>query len=323
MSKGIIFHWGLYSVGGYDSVSSARRRRMQNGSEWYLKRLTEKGDYRPLSGWKETQKFHKENFGDKDYYEAFTPVFERESLKCDFDKWMEVAKKYGATYVIITSKHHDGYCLWKHQRDLVGDFCKSARSHGLKVGIYYSWSEFGKTITVKYLDEVIKPQMKELKKYNPDIWWFDGHWDIKSKVAKDTINDILKSLKKTEVEINDRIPDKSLATFFNHEDRYLPEEKESNWESIQTIGFSWGYNRDQKKGDYKTHEEIVKMEKKVNKLGGRFLVNLGPLPDGSLVKEEVDALLGSSKDKINKKINECIDILERKGYTIKREECFK
>lgn len=289
--KGIIFHWGLYSVGGYDSVSSARRRRMQNGSEWYLKRLTEKGDYRPISGWKETQQYHKENFGNNDYYTSFTPIFERESLKCDFTEWMEVAKKYGASYVILTSKHHDGYCLWKGNRDLVGEFCNTARRYNLKVGIYYSWSEFGKTITVKYLNEVIKPQINDLKKYKPDIWWFDGHWDIKTKIAKDTINDIVKSLKG---EINDRIPDTSLATFFNHEDRYLPDEKqEHEWESIQTIGLSWGYNRDQQKEDYKTYKQIKKLEKKVSTLGGRFLVNLGPRPDGSLVKDEVDALLSS------------------------------
>jgi alpha-L-fucosidase len=298
MSKGIIFHWGLYSVGGYDSVSSARRRRMQNGSEWYLKRLTEKGDYRPISGWKETQKYHKENFGDDDYYTAFTPVFEKESKKCDFKEWMEVAKNYGASYVIITSKHHDGYCLWKGKKDLILDFCNTARLYNLKVGIYYSWSEFGKSITIKYLNEVIKPQMEELKKYKPDIWWFDGHWDIKTKIAKDTINNIVKSLKG---EINDRIPDKSLATFYNHEDRYLPEEKlDYEWESIQTIGLSWGYNRDQKKSDYKTHKDIVKLEKKVSKLGGRFLINLGPRPDGSLVKEEVNALVFEHKKKSKK-----------------------
>jgi alpha-L-fucosidase len=69
--------------------------------------------------------------------------------------------------------------------------------------------------------------------------------------------------------------------------------KPHEWESIQTIGLSWGYNRDQQKEDYKTYKQIKKLEKKVSTLGGRFLVNLGPRPDGSLVKDEVDALLSS------------------------------
>lgn len=59
MDFGLIFHWGIYSITAYDDPISAKRRRMQNGSEWYLKRLLEDGRFRPISGWKETQEDYK------------------------------------------------------------------------------------------------------------------------------------------------------------------------------------------------------------------------------------------------------------------------
>jgi hypothetical protein len=58
---GCIFHLGIYSVMGFDDIKSSRKRNLKNGSEWYLKRLIEKGNYRPVSGWKETQEYHKNN----------------------------------------------------------------------------------------------------------------------------------------------------------------------------------------------------------------------------------------------------------------------
>ena len=64
---GVIFHWGLYSVPAYDDTKSCKKRSIQNGSEWYLRRLRETGTFRPISGWKETQEFHKANYGDKPY----------------------------------------------------------------------------------------------------------------------------------------------------------------------------------------------------------------------------------------------------------------
>lgn len=195
---GVIFHWGIYSVPAYDTIVSAKRRRTQNGSEWYAKRLSEKGGFRPISGWKETQEYHKQKYGDAKY-SAFADSFKAEKYNTvgdnkdvktanaitEVDKWMLLAKSIGATYVILTSKHHDGFCLWPTsttnfnsmktgaKQDLLAIFKAAALRHNLKFGIYYSWSEFNIGCTKKYMDEVVKPQIKELIAYKADRWWFD------------------------------------------------------------------------------------------------------------------------------------------------------
>ena len=73
-SFGIIFHWGVYSVPAYDDPTSAARRKIQNGSEWYAKRLSETGAFRPVTGWKETQEHHKKLYGAASY-EDFASKF--------------------------------------------------------------------------------------------------------------------------------------------------------------------------------------------------------------------------------------------------------
>lgn len=302
---GLIFHWGLYSITAYDDPISARRRRIQNGSEWYLKRLMEKGTYRPIAGWQQTQTYHHEEFNDFPYYDL-AQFFDMDRL-WNPDDWMQLAKEVGASYVILTTKHHDGFCLWPTKtasphtdEDYVTRFVASARRHHLKVGLYYSWSEFGQRCTKDYLDTIALPQVEELKQYQPDIWWFDGHWDVTTKYACQKIRNFIVSLG-SNVEINDRLykdtrwDDPSFlgeATYRVYGDRHIPVEKPNiPWEHINTIGLSWGLNLAQEDRDYKTGEEIFDLYCEIHDKGGRFLLNLGPDCDGYLDKQEVQPLL--------------------------------
>lgn len=92
MSFGIIFHWGIYSVPAFDDPKSASRRKTQNGSEWYLKRLmTQEGAYRPVSGWKETQAYHAEHYPEMKY-EDFASQFSPTSW--DPDTWMKLCPNW-------------------------------------------------------------------------------------------------------------------------------------------------------------------------------------------------------------------------------------
>lgn len=299
---GLIFHWGLYSVSAYDDILCAKRRKMQNGSEWYKKRLLENSDYRPISGHIQTKDFHEKNFKNLKY-EDFSEKFTAENWNPY--EWMFFAKSIGASYVILTSKHHDGFCLWNTKTtlhnscktasklDILKMFETSAKKFGLKFGIYYSWCEFGKNFTIDYVNNVVEPQIKELVKYNPDIWWFDGHWEIKTKYATNKINNIIDNLKKINlnVEINDRIPDKNKSTFFNFTDRYIPTENPNcKWEHINTLGYSWGLNKEQKEKDYKTVNELCKLYEITKNFNGNFLLNLGPDADGTLCKHETELL---------------------------------
>ena len=296
---GLILHWGLYSVPCFDDIKSARRRKLQNGSEWYLRRLQEDGKYRPISGWKETQEF---NDG-KNYEDFANDFFQVEDPKEVMDSWMKLANDVGASYVILTAQHHDGFCLWKdHSVDLVQLFKNSATAHNLRFGIYYSWFTFAKSCTIKYMREKVIPDIEDLKKYEPDIWFFDGDWEIKTQSAAKIVDSLCEELSG---EINDRIGHKNLredpnylgfSTYRTYGDREIPKtEPNVPWESIQTIGISWGRNTQQEKQDYKSGEDLLAIYNEIVSKGGRLLLNLGPDKDGKLDKLEIKALKNFSK----------------------------
>lgn len=234
--------------------------------------------------------------------------------KENIEEWMKLALELNCKYVILTSRHHDGYCNWNtntttfkyNKFDILKIFQELAIKYKLLFGIYYSWFEFNTPITIKYFDNIIIPQIEELKKYNPDIWWFDGHWELKTKYVNDKVINICKELKKLnpQVQINDRISGKlkgvtsyndlnylGESTFRNYDDRTLLQETVNvPWESIQTIGLSWGRNKYQSKDDYKTAIELNEIWKQVKKYKGRLLINVGPNYDGSLDENEVKIL---------------------------------
>lgn len=290
---GVIIHYGLYSVPAFDSDPA--RRSIKNGSEWYYKRLTETGKYRPVSGWKETQTFHKKHYDGNDYFSF------REGITITEDKvemWIQQAVAIKAKYVIITTKHHDGFCLYSSkinphsEQDVVGWVAKHARAAGLKFGAYYSWMEWPTSFTKTYMEEVVEPQINEIqKKYKPDIWWFDGNWAIKSQVCKDKVALICKKLRKanSQVQMNDRGAE-DFATFQSFEKKLPENNVGGKWEYIDTIGDSWGYNAHAKKEKYKSGKDLYQSCRKVTSMGGNFTINIGPKADGSLSKNEAAAL---------------------------------
>ena len=221
---------------------------------------------------------------------------------------MALAKQIGASYVVLTTRHHDGYCLWPtataaphSTRDLVGAFVEAARKAGLRAGLYYSWSEFDKSCTLPYMREVVVPQVRELQRYQPDLWWFDGHWAVKSKGGLEIVRELCASLRKDkpDVELNDRLGGKEyedpthlgLATYRVYEDRALPDTVPTvPWEHVNTVGLSWGRNHSQQPADYKSVEQLQALRAKVEAMKGRFLLNLGPDANGELDECEVARL---------------------------------
>ena len=134
---GIFIHWGLYSVPSYSARNSY--------SEWFLKGLQ--------SGDTVRTGFMKTVYGDNFSYNDFAPLFKAELF--DAAQWAKLFKDSGAGYVVMVSKHHDGYCLWPSKyarnwnsvdvgpkRDLVGELTRAVRAEGLKMGLYYSLPEW-------------------------------------------------------------------------------------------------------------------------------------------------------------------------------------
>ncbi len=200
---GIFIHWGVYSVPAWREVTEGR---YASYAEWYYARVM----FDKQGG---GQEFHARNFGKDFEYRDFAPFFRAELF--DPDQWADLFARAGAKYVVLTSKHHDGYCLWPTKspykegwnsmdvgpkRDLVGDLAKAVREKGLRMGLYYSIIEWETNWTHrtetgyfipkrlvdkygipedKYIDDHMIPQLKELvMTYQPAVIFGDaGEWD--------------------------------------------------------------------------------------------------------------------------------------------------
>lgn len=297
MEYGIIVHYGLYSYYGYDDVNSAKRRKTQNGSEWYYGRLIDNNEFRPISGHQSTKQFHKKNHGDIDYFDNLNKITNDENK---VKLWVHVAKTKGATHIILTSKHHDGVLLFhskteshKSEMDICKVFSDECKKQNIQFGFYYSWFEFGVPFTKTYFQNYCVPHLEELLKYEPNYMWFDGDWKITQKTIQKNIRDIVKIMKARNILVNDRLGKQNvdLASYRVFLDRFIPEQKlDLKWQHVNTIGYSWGFNKMQSITDYKTKSEILNLYNQVSELGGSFLINVGPNNNADIIEEELEAL---------------------------------
>lgn len=300
---GIIIHWGIYSVPGFDDRDSVSRRRIKNGSEWYAERLTR--TFRETKADKLTKEFHEENYGDKSYRDLVR-YFKARDFSAS--RWADFFEEIGAKYVILTTKHHDGFCLWDTKTtkfnsvtktphiNIVEELSKELRARDIKVGFYYSLMEFGRNFSKKYLNEIVKPQLRELRRYRPDIYFFDEDWIATSEQWD--LEQFLNKVHKEGAIVNDRLgKDKELEGDYNNfEDRFIPEKRlKTPWEHINTIGNSWGINYYQKRSDYKSATLLKELYDEVHIKGGNFCLNLGPDSDGNFDPHEEKIIRKFSK----------------------------
>jgi alpha-L-fucosidase len=230
----------------------------------------------------------------------------------DPQQWAAVFKKSGARYVVLTSKHHEGYCLWNSaeadrdwqrpwnavtgtpQRDLLGDLSNSVRAAGLKMGYYYSLYEWFNPLYLadkkRYVTEHMIPQFKDLvTKYKPSIIFSDGEWELSDTAWHS--EELLAWLFNTspvakEVVVDDRWGNNTRGK--NTGATYTTSEYGSGmdanviWEESQGIGHSYGYNRNEKLEDYKTSHQLVLMLVDIVSRGGNLLLDIGPTADGRI-----------------------------------------
>lgn len=309
---GVIIHWGVYSVPGYDDVASARTRKIQNGSEWYLRRLTGPTNARMTSGSMETRAYHGAHFPEMRYVD-FAPHFT--ASKWNPREWVHFLKQCGIQYIILTAKHHDGFCLWpngrKHRstglpwnsgeigprRDVVGEMATATREAGLVFGLYYSLMEWDYPSTLKsfdYISEIVHRDLEDLRlRYHPSIWWMDGDWT--HTMADWRLGSWLDRIHAEGAITNDRLGKDHTATtgdFQNHRDRFLPSTPlPSKWENVMTIGYSWGRNYQQTLTDYKSGADLTSIFIDTLTRGGNMLINFGPDREGSPDPFEAQSLI--------------------------------
>ena len=204
---GVFLHWGLYSVPAWaPRVPDIQTILRQQGPAWMLRN-------NPYAEWyantvqlpgSPTRRHHDATYGPEFAYDGFVPMFEKASATADLTALASVCRSAGARYVVLTTKHHDGYCLWptavRHPlkgayhagRDLVGDLSKAVRDQGLRMGLYYSggydWP-YNKVVMRGLADALLagptgedysryaEAHVRELvTRYRPSVLWNDIGW---------------------------------------------------------------------------------------------------------------------------------------------------
>src|SRR6185436_9487467 len=194
---GVFIHWGVYSVPAFAPKGEY--------AEWYWERLRAPGNpaaARDQEIRRETRAFHERVYGRDFQYPDFAPQFRAEMF--DADQWADILQRSGAKYVVLVSKHHDGFALWPSReanqswgrpwnsvdvgpkRDLVGELSAAVRRRGLEMGFYYSLYEWFNPLWLSgdrqaYVERHLFPQFKDLvTRYQPSVIFADGEWSLPS-----------------------------------------------------------------------------------------------------------------------------------------------
>lgn len=289
---GMFIHWGVYAV----PAGTHEGQQIKGIGEWIM-----------LNG-----KIPAATY--KNYAAKFT------ASKYDPAAWAALAKRAGMRYMVITSKHHDGFALFDSKvsdwdavdaaaakRDLIKPLAEAARKEGLRFGLYYSqaqdwthpggakyhqkegesWDPATAGSFDTYLQTIAGPQVKEiLSNYKPDILW----WDTPQWMNKERAEPLVRHLSL----VPGIIHNNRLGGGFNG-DTETPEQhipatgfKDRDWEVCMTMNDTWGYKSYDH--NWKSTGTILHQLCDIVSKGGNFLLNVGPTAEGEIPKESIERL---------------------------------
>ncbi|MFP5211102.1 MAG: alpha-L-fucosidase [Acidobacteriota bacterium] len=314
---GIFIHWGLYSVPGWAPLSHPEHdfknvNYIVNNpyAEWYLNVMRI-----PDSP---TQIYHREHYGANFGYYEFAPIFNRESKKWDPNQWATIFRETGARYVVLTTKHHDGFTLWpsttvnpnpsipqseRHaERDIVGELTAAVRRQGMKMGLYYSggydWTFNSGPIETAADYQSVKPethaygeyafaQIHELiQRYHPAVLWNDIDWPKTGRamqVEADYYNAVPDGV------VDDRFGIKH-ADFVSPEYQKMDKISAKKWEECRGLGQSFGYNRAEGEKQTIAPGDLVALLVDIVSKNGNLLLDVGPEDDGTIPPVQMERL---------------------------------
>jgi alpha-L-fucosidase len=241
---------------------------------------------------------------------------------------VELAKQAGCGYVVLTSRHHNGWSLYRtahsdwsvamtpYAGDPVRELMDATRAAGLRAGLYYSLSDWhhpdypawaddmqpyqlGRTPALPTEEQAerfrayLMAQLEELATgYGPiSEWWFDGQWERPTQWwHPEEIRALLQRLSPGCI-INDRLPNN--GDFATPEQFVPPKPLDGRWETCLTMNHSWGHVPED--SDYKSTRELVHTLCEIAGRGGNLLLNVSPRGDGSLPPEQVERLQGMAR----------------------------
>jgi len=226
-------------------------------------------------------------------------------------EWAALAKAAGMKYMVMTTKHHEGFCLWDTKlhdynaakqgpgRDLVREYVEACREFGLRIGFYYSlmdwhhpdgarcaYDEAARKRFVTFTREAVRELMTNYGKI--DILWYDVAWPLGSPDAWESweTNQMVRKLQ-PHIIINNR--SQLEEDFGTPEEHIQAAEKGRAWEACMTFNGSWGWQYAPPE-DWHSVRKVIEMLRTCTAGGGNLLLNVGPKPDGSLPEEAVERL---------------------------------
>ena len=299
---GIFVHWGVYSVPSWAPNTGDVYSKY---AEWYWYRLNPEDKDGGLF-----RKHHKETYGPNFKYQDFAGAFKAEMF--DPSQWADIFYNSGAKYVVLTSKHHEGFALWPSaqsvnwnsvdigpHRDICKELSDAVRQKGIRMGFYYSLYEWHHplyhTDIHRYVDEHMLPQLKDLVvKYKPDVVWADGEWEHPSRMwrSEEFLAWLYNESPVSEtVVVNDRWGEETRSkhgSFYTTEYDLIHDDDSKDavfthpWEECRGIAGSFGYNRNENLEDYSSTEELIHILTDKVSRGGNLLLNVGPTSDGRI-----------------------------------------
>jgi alpha-L-fucosidase len=285
---GLFIHWGLYSI----PAGEWKGKPVAGIGEWIMNRAKiPVKEYEPLAA-------------------QFNPA------KFNAEEWVQMAQDAGMKYLVITSKHHDGFAMYRSEvskynvfdatpwhHDPLKDLAAACARHGIRFGLYYSqaqdWHEpngvgnawdFGpddKKDFDQYLRGKAEPQVKELLTgYGPIcLVWFDTPYLMNGDRGQRFI-DLVHSLQPATL-IDGRLG--SEGDYRSMHDNEIPNEVlAGDWEVPATLNHTWGFKKDD--SDWKSPEDLTFKLADIVSKGGNYLLNVGPTSEGVIPQASQDNL---------------------------------
>jgi alpha-L-fucosidase len=294
---GLFIHWGVYSV----PAGEWKGKLIWGGGEWIMNC----GEI-PMADYQELPK-------------QFDPV------KFNAEDWVKAARDAGMKYIVITSKHHDGFAMFKSaaspfnivnatpfKRDPLAELAAACQKYDLKLGFYYSQAQDwnhpgGSAIKVnkranahwdpaqdgdmdKYIDEIAVPQVKEIcSNYGefPAVIWWDTPKEMTYERAK-KIYDTVEQLRPNII-LNNRLGGGFKGDTETPE-QFIPPQgfPGRDWETCMTINDTWGFKKDD--NNWKSTETLIRNLCDIASKGGNYLLNVGPTSEGLIPQPSLDRL---------------------------------